>query len=190
MKRNIIAVTGLIGSGKSTVISVLSQMGFVTFNCDDIARAIADDPQVISDVRALLGERSIQNGALDRKYIRQTVFADARLLQRYGEIFYSRVKNKLTRLCADTQCNTVFVEIAVLNAFDFDWSEVWQVVCPPEKQAVRVQIRDNVCKNDVQNIISAQRRNVKCTRVIHNDGTIAQLRKRVSEAVELAQLTV
>ena len=60
MKRNAIALTGGIGSGKSAVGDYLRQKGFVVIDCDKIARQVANDSQVQQKVIALLGEQFVR----------------------------------------------------------------------------------------------------------------------------------
>ena len=56
MKRKVIAVTGGIGSGKSTVINILRRAGYATIDCDELAREVAEYPEVAENVRNLLGD--------------------------------------------------------------------------------------------------------------------------------------
>ena len=188
MKRKIIAVTGLIGSGKSAVMSILSQMGYATVNCDEIARQVATDPDVIRSVSALLGEQSVVNGALDRKYIRDKVFADGKLLDKYGSIFYGRVKRLLQQRVDQLPCGVVFVEIVVLNAFEFDWTEIWQVVAPSGSIVPRVIQRDGVSEQNVLQILNSQSAPRRYTRLIDNGGSVADLKQQVLRALAEAQL--
>ena len=70
MKRNAIALTGGIGSGKSAVGNYLRQKGFVVVDCDQLSRQIATEPQVLSQVEDLLGQGFVVDGQLDRAKIR------------------------------------------------------------------------------------------------------------------------
>ncbi|MBO5867244.1 MAG: dephospho-CoA kinase, partial [Clostridia bacterium] len=55
MKRNAIALTGVIGSGKSAVGNYLRQKGFVVIDCDKLSREVANHWQVQQKVVQLLG---------------------------------------------------------------------------------------------------------------------------------------
>ena len=48
MKQNkiYVAVTGGIGSGKSTVIGMIRKMGYPVFSADEISRTIYADPRI------------------------------------------------------------------------------------------------------------------------------------------------
>ena len=177
MKRKVIAVTGGIGSGKSEVCGILRSEGFTTVDCDELARQIADEPQVIAAVEQLLGSDCIENGAINRKKVRETVFADADLLQKYNAIFHERVRQRLNEQIQRAD-GTVFVEIAVIDAFDFHFDEIWLVESEQQTRIDRVTARDNVSAENVAHIMDRQHYS-HCTRVIHNDGSVEDLKKQV-----------
>lgn len=181
MKRKVVAVTGGIGSGKSTVCSILREMGYATVNCDALAKQVADEPTVVAAVEGLLGSQCVTNGALNRAKIREIVFADKDLLAKYNQIFFGRVRERLFE-AVNGISGDVFVEIAVINAFQFDFDEIWLITCPEHTQIVRVTARDNVSAQNVEQIMRRQNY-AEFTREILNDGSIDDLKKRIFEAI-------
>ena len=186
MKRKIVAVTGGIGSGKSEVGRILRQMGYQTVDCDALAKEIANEPEVIAAVERLLGSDSVQNGAINRQKVRETVFTDAKLLQKYDEIFFERVRQRLVELSNGAR-GALFVEIAVIDAFDFPFDEIWLVESRKSTRIDRVTARDNVSAENVEHIMERQRY-PKFTRLIDNDGTLEQLKKQVLSCISDAQI--
>jgi len=73
-----VAVTGGIGSGKSTVSSALAERGAVIVDSDKLARAVvAPGTPGLAAIRAEFGNRMITaDGALDRAALASVVFAD------------------------------------------------------------------------------------------------------------------
>ena len=186
MKRKIIAITGGIGSGKSEVTCILREMGYATVDCDELARRIADEPQVVAAVEHLLGAESVTNGAINRAKVRERVFADENLLKKYDEIFFGRVKQALNDFVERTE-GAVFVEIAVIDAFEFRFDEIWLVESPVQTRIDRVTVRDGVSAANVEHIMKRQRYG-NFTRVIRNDGSIAELKEQVLLALEGAKI--
>ena len=183
MKRKIIAITGGIGSGKSEVIRILREMGYATVDCDALARQIADEPSVIAEVEHLLGSDCVSDGAINRAKVREIVFKEEKLLKKYDEIFFERVRQRLNEQIAATR-GSVFVEIAVIDAFDFHFDEIWLVESLEQTRIDRVRQRDGVTAENVKHIMSRQRYDGTYARVIVNDGSIEQLRERVLSAIE------
>lgn len=184
MKRKVIALTGSIGSGKSEVARILRSFGYQTVNCDDLAKIIADTPEVVCQVEQLLGSKYISNGRLNRRAIRDKVFADEALLAQYQAIFFDGVRQLLTDTLADLNDEVVFVEIPVLNAFEFGWDEVWLVQCDPNTQIARVTARDGVSAKNVSDTLARQHKYTNCTRVIANNGSFDELTVAVRHALD------
>lgn len=182
MKRKVIALTGGIGSGKSAVAQILRHMGYQTVDCDVIAREIANEPSVVAAVEGLLGSESVIDGAINRPKVREMVFADADLLKKYDAIFHGRVRQRLMELVNQTDA-TVFVEIPVIDAFDFDFDEIWLVVCSQDAQIARVTARDGVTADNVRNIMAKQHFDGNYTRILVNNGSLDELGEQVIAAL-------
>ncbi len=187
MKRKVIALTGGIGSGKSSVANILKQRGFDVLDCDKLARELETDATLLEDVKTLLGSDSVANGILDRRVIRNRIFHDENLHIRYSRLFWDRLQKLLPERIAQND-NTVFVEIAILDAFPFDWSEVWLVESLKQNRIARVTMRDGVSCNNVEDIMSRQPKTVRYTRKIINDGSLTDLQAAVEKALKESDL--
>lgn len=188
MKRNIVAITGGIGSGKSCVAEILRQMGFCVVYCDKLAAEVAREKDLLDQVCLLLGNDCVTNGELNRKVVREKVFADDGLYLKYSNLFWERTKQRLLDEVNLAEQKTVFVEIPVISAFDFDWYEIWLVESAKEIRLQRVALRDGVSAQNVLNIMSKQLDCENFTRRIVNDGSLETLKKRVECALQDAKL--
>lgn len=70
-----IAVTGGIGSGKSTLCDLIKARGYPVFSCDEIYAQLCTETSFLA---ALDGRfpGCVKNGALDRAYLSRLVFGD------------------------------------------------------------------------------------------------------------------
>ncbi len=182
MTSKVIAVTGGIGSGKSTVINILRRAGYATIDCDELAREVAEYPEVAENVRNLLGDGYVTDGRLNRKAIRDRVFADEKLLARYNELFFDNTLRLLKARIEEIQ-GDVFVEISVFYAFEYHWDAVWLVTSDEAERKRRVMERDGVSANSADEIISSQKICSDYTVNIVNDGDFELLRRRVERAI-------
>ncbi|MCH5153127.1 MAG: dephospho-CoA kinase [Clostridiales bacterium] len=179
MKRKVIALTGKIGSGKSAVSRILRNLGYETVDCDELAKQVAKKPEVVKRVEQLLGSECVVDGELNRKAIRETVFSDANLLKQYEQIFFDGVKALLTeKLATLKDAKAVFVEIPVLDAFFFNWDEIWRVESSEQACISRVVKRDNVSAENACATLNSQKV-YSCTYVIENNGSMEQLEEAV-----------
>ena len=88
-----VGLTGGIGCGKSTVASMMGELGCHVFDADQIARQVVEPgkPAYEEIVREFGREILLPNGALDRAQIAAIVFADPARLARLNAIVHPRV---------------------------------------------------------------------------------------------------
>jgi len=73
----IIGLTGGIGTGKTTVANYFASKGVPVYIADEAAKEIMNAKDVVQQVQALFAENVIlENGQLNRNYIRELVFTD------------------------------------------------------------------------------------------------------------------
>ncbi len=116
-----VAITGGIGSGKSTVRELLSSMGAVGVDTDEIARQVVEPgtkgAQLIKE--AFGGEFFNMDGGLERKKMAAVVFDDPQARLRLEEILHPLIIEEETRIMVSTtakQPDTIFaVEIPLLT---------------------------------------------------------------------------
>ena len=95
-----IALTGGIGSGKSTVSELLRAKGAVVVDADAIAREIVEpgEPALGEIVDAFGPEMIATDGTLDRARLAAVVFADGAALARLNEITHPRIAARSAEL--------------------------------------------------------------------------------------------
>ncbi len=193
MKSKVIAVTGGIGSGKSEVLKYLSSLGYFTVDCDVLAKEVSARAETVEKVRQLLGDEYVVDGQLNRKAIRNKVFADKQLLHQYNSLFFTEVKNlldnRISQYKSDLKQNTnksktIFVEISVFDAFDYFWDGVWLVEADVNARIDRVIERDGVSRQNIDDILHSQNVCTHYTLKIVNDGNLDYLQTQVTAALK------
>ena len=112
-----VAITGNIGSGKSTFSSFLSEKGYPVINADDVSKEIlSTDKEVRKKVISEFGEQSFSGAKINTIYIAERVFQDKKKLQILNSILHPLViKNIEQRFDELHQKNDiVFCETALL----------------------------------------------------------------------------
>ena len=94
-----IALTGGIGSGKSTVAALFAKRGAPVIDADSIARELAAPGQpALQNMIAAFGQDIIPaNGALDRKKLREIVFDDQTAKTRLEAILHPLIYAEIDR---------------------------------------------------------------------------------------------
>jgi dephospho-CoA kinase len=155
-----VGITGGIGSGKSIIARVLSELGHPVFNSDmEAKRLMQSDPEVISRILGHFGNEAYQEGAIDRKYIAERVFNDPELLSKLNAIVHPAVRLEFERFVSrNSNSSIVFNEAAILfetGAYkNFNFNIL--VTAPLELRVSRVVKRDNVSREQVLERINNQ----------------------------------
>ena len=70
-----IAVTGGIGSGKSTVCNLIAKLGYPVYSCDEIYAELFDSGAFLKEIIAEFGDKVADGkGGIDRKKLAAEVF--------------------------------------------------------------------------------------------------------------------
>lgn len=115
MKR--VAVTGGIGSGKSTFCALLSELsGAPVYDSDQRAKELMNThPRIVADVKDLFGpEAYVAEGVLNRAHIAAVAFADKAVLGRLNEAVHPRVVADFEEWAEEQQSPYVILESALL----------------------------------------------------------------------------
>ncbi len=87
-----VGITGNIGSGKSTVARIFSQLGLPIYDADLRAKAVMLKPFLKQAIIELLGHDSYtENGILNRAFISQKVFNNSALLTQLNALVHPAV---------------------------------------------------------------------------------------------------
>ncbi len=87
-----IGVTGGIGSGKSLVCKLFTLMGVPVYYADDRAKAILlENASVREKIIQLFGEKSYENGQVNRAYLAECVFNDEEKLKQMNAVVHPAV---------------------------------------------------------------------------------------------------
>ncbi|HET6562078.1 MAG TPA: dephospho-CoA kinase [Marmoricola sp.] len=185
-----VGLTGGVASGKSTVSTILRELGAVVIDADRLARdAVAKGTPGLAAVARELGDHLLtESGELDRPAVARLVFADEAARRRLEGVIHPLVHAESARLEAEAPAGAVVVhDIPLLTesgrAGSFD--AVVVVDADPEEQ-VRRAVRDRGwSEEEARGRIAAQagreERRAIATYVIENSGTLDELRSRVEE---------
>ena len=195
----IIGITGGIGTGKSTVSAYLKQLGYDVIDADGIARDLAGDPAVLTEIRDFFGDSVIaDDGSLDRKKMAELVFSDLQKREMLESIITSRVIKKVSELIDDyrngiklaPKDKTVFLDAPTLFETGADRlvDEIWLVTCDMETRLERAGLRDDATRDKIEARIASQmsedEKSERADVVIHNDGTKEELFRSIESMLK------
>jgi dephospho-CoA kinase len=185
----IVAVTGGIASGKSTVSRKFSALGIDVIDTDLLAREVVEPghPVLTEVVKSFGNLILLPDGCLDREAMRRIVFADSAKRRVLEGILHPAIHDEVQRRM-DTVSSPYCVLVIPLFAESshYDWVDrVLVVDVPEEVQIRRVMERDDVTRGQAEAILTAQasrtQRLALADDVIENTGSIKELEDQVAE---------
>jgi dephospho-CoA kinase len=195
---SVIALTGGIGAGKSTVAQFFSELGAVVVDADQLARiAIERGSQGFDEVVTAFGQSIISNGDIDRKALAAIVFKDSQAKADLEAIIHPRVQKLFAQAVAESDPSIpmiyeipLLVETDAAGKFDF----VITVEADEELRISRLLSRGmfiSDIKARLANQAPAENRIAIADAVIRNDGDDDHLLRQVENLWEgaLADLT-
>jgi dephospho-CoA kinase len=185
-----VGLTGGVASGKSTVASILAELGAVIIDADALAReVVAKGTPGLQSVVEEFGEELLgPDGELDRPAMGRLVFGDEQARKRLEAIIHPLVFERIVELEERAPEDAVVVhDIPLLaesgRAETFD--AVIVVDAPHEVQVQRMTADRGWTTEDAESRIASQasreERLTVATHVIENTGTHEDLRRRVAE---------
>jgi len=186
--RLVVGLTGGIGSGKSAAADAFAKLGATVVDTDAIAHELTGPGgAAIADVRRLFGDALIDAaGAMDRKRMRELVFADAGKKQRLEALLHPMIRAESERRIAAAPGPYVVHVVPLLVESPGYRERVGRVLvvdCPEALQISRVRQRSGLPEEQVRSIIASQiqreRRLAAADDVIDNSGSIAAMQQQV-----------
>jgi len=180
-----IAVTGGIGSGKSSVCKIIKESGFPVISCDEVYSELIKSSDFLTVLQSEFGNVLKEDGTLDRKKLAEIVFNDSQKRERLNKITHPAIMNEvLSRTNSHKLC---FCEVPLLfeDGFESLFDNVIVVLRPKEERVSAVQKRDGCSSESVNLRIKSQINYDKFDfakyYVIRNEGNLADLREKTSE---------
>lgn len=157
----VVALTGGVASGKSAVAARFEALGIRVYDADVAARdVVAPGSAALSEIEFVFGAGVLAaDGTLDRRAMRERVFADPGARKRLEAIIHPRVRTWLQRRVEMDRGPYCILAIPLLveNREQYSWVDRVLVVDAPEAlQVERLIARDGVTREHAGSMLAAQ----------------------------------
>jgi len=152
MDNKAIIITGPIGSGKSTVLAIIKNLGYNTIDLDQVSRTILTN----EESKEFLSENfpmSIVDNEVSRKEIANIVFNNKSKLEKLENYLHPKIMNNLNEIINKND-GVTFVEVSAPKNIhkNFKTMVIWS---PEEQRIKRLQTRGMELE-DIINRIKSQ----------------------------------
>ncbi len=191
-KRDIprLAVTGGIGSGKSTATAFLAELGASCVSTDVLVHLLLSRPEIVEELRRKFGDEVIAGGDTDRAALARVVFRDAEALDWLESLLHPHVKRLVDEWAREQERvplppPLVVAEVPLLfeSGFDREFDYVLLVTAP--EAARRRRLVDKLTGSEFGRRSQRQLdEKVKAARsdfVVDNSGSRVRLKEALAE---------
>ena len=158
--RYTVALTGGIGSGKSTVANAFADLGINIIDADIIARQVVEPgtPALKAIAEHFGSEVIATDGSLQRRILRERIFSDPDEKKWLNALLHPLIQQETQRQFQQATSPYLLwvVPLLVENALYKKADRVLVVDVTPETQLRRTMQRDDVTREHVEQILAAQ----------------------------------
>jgi dephospho-CoA kinase len=182
MKKYVLGIAGLIGSGKTTAGKIFQKLGADFIDADAVVDELyGKGEDGYRKILGFFGDEYFKNGELNRKKLARIVFSDPKKLRILHDLIHPLVTSRIQKLV--DRGNGKFY---VVEATYFDKKHLRALIdglmwieCPKNVLYLRLKRTRKLERTMFENILRFQSKPGQVDFVVENDGTPAEFRKRI-----------
>ena len=155
----VVGLTGGIGSGKTTVLSMFLDLGVPVYIADIEAKKLTNTSKVIrKKIIALLGKNSYLKTEINKKYVADMIFNDDKLLKKVNKIIHSKVAHHFKKWVDKQNGVYCIKETAILfESASYKLCDYTILITSPKEERLkRVKNRDQLTRKEIENRMNNQ----------------------------------
>lgn len=156
----LVAITGSIGCGKTTLANIIKELGYVVFDVDGWVRRIYYNKEFIKELKIIFPQVVDENFHVDKRAMRNIVFNNNPELKKLEGLIHPSLRSYLKKIKHKyAQNNQIyFLDVALL--YEMGWEKYCDLVVVADVdydiQKNRVMLRDNISGEDFDKINDVQ----------------------------------
>jgi dephospho-CoA kinase len=186
-----LGITGGIGSGKSTALAYLRELGAAAISSDDVVHQLLLEDAIVADLREHFGEQVMVDGVVSRPALAHIVFHDREALDWLEELLHPNVRRRFEEWAGEQervrpQPALVAAEVPLL--FETGWAGSFDhtmlITAPADLRRRRIsgKLTDSEFARRMEQQMPEDEKIARAEFVCHNMGSRKDLREAVREA--------
>ena len=189
-----IAITGGIGSGKSTFCSKLKEKGFKIHSSDEQVAKIYKNPEkkFVTYLRTIGLSKSISKKNIDKKIISKIIFENKQIRKKLELYIFKIVRKKRSDFIKQEKqkkTRLIFIDIPLLfeNNLEKRFNKVISIIASKRVRLKRLKKTRKMTENQFKNITRSQTSDVirkkKSDYVIYNNSTLKDYKIKINKLI-------
>ena len=189
-----IAITGGIGSGKSTFCSKLKEKGFKIHSSDEQVAKIYKNPEkkFVTYLRTIGLSKSISKKNIDKKIISKIIFENKQIRKKLELYIFKIVRKKRSDFIKQEKqkkTKLIFIDIPLLfeNNLEKQFNTVISIIASKRVRLKRLKKTRKMTENQFKNITRSQTSDVvrkkKSDYIVYNNSTLKDYKIKINKLI-------
>ncbi len=187
-----IAITGGIGSGKSTFCSKLKEKGFKIHSSDEQVAKIYKNPdkKFVTYLRTIGLSKSISKKNINKKTISKIIFENKQIRKKLELYIFKIVRKKRSDFIKqekEKKTRLIFIDIPLLfeNNLEKQFHKVISIIASKQERLKRLKKTRKMSEKQFKNIIRSQTSDIirkkKSDYVVYNNSTLEDYKTKINK---------
>ncbi len=155
----IVALTGGIGSGKSTVGELFQQLGAVVVDSDQLAREVVERGSLgFEQIVTLFGDEILKNGEINRSMLAEIIFKDPAKRKDLEQITHPLIRKAFSDIVSKSGDQAIVINqipLLVESKYEYNFDHVITVSTSEDKRIERL-LAKGYTREQIQNRMKSQ----------------------------------
>ena len=189
-----VAITGGIGSGKSTFCSKLKEKGFKIHSSDEQVAKIYKNPEkkFVTYLRTIGLSKSISKKNIDKKIISKIIFENKQIRKKLELYIFKIVRKKRSDFIKqekEKKTRLIFIDIPLLfeNNLEKQFHKVISIIASKQVRLKRLKKTRKMTEIQFKQIIRSQTSDVirkkKSDYIIYNNSTLRDYKTKINKLI-------
>lgn len=155
----LVALTGGIGSGKSTVGQIFAQLGATVIDSDQLARDVMERGSIgFNEVVAKFGDEILKNGEIDRQILASLIFKDPAKRSELEQITHPLIRKAFAKVVSSASPDSIVINqipLLVESSHDYKFDHIITVSASESIRSERL-IKRGLTNDQIKQRMGAQ----------------------------------
>ena len=155
----VVALTGGIGSGKSTVGQIFAQLGATVIDSDQLARDVIERGSIgFNEVVAKFGDEILKNGEIDRQILASLIFKDPAKRSELEQITHPLIRKAFAKVVSSASPDSIVINqipLLVESSHDYKFDHIITVSASESIRSERL-IKRGLTNDQIKQRMGAQ----------------------------------
>ena len=185
-----VGITGIFGSGKTTVSSIFKDADIPVVSCDDIVQRLLKKREIITKITDIFSKDAVREGSIDKKYLSDMVFSDKKARIKLEQILHPEVFKTIQKKSLDYEKihDIIVIEIPLLFETKSERLVDKVVVVKASRRAILERLKERYTEKEIlqrwKSQIPLKDKEKKADYVIDNSGTYSETFRQVQNLIE------